>query len=253
MEKHKHDNIRRYGLLGKNIAYSFSRGYFANKFKKEKIELCQYENFDIEAIDDVKKLFVDTSIVGMNVTIPYKEAILPYLYDVRGDAAAIGAVNTIAFDSNRNPIGYNTDAYGFETTLKSRLHKNPKKALILGTGGAAKAIAYVLQKNNIEAQFVSRKATDHHLSYEQVNTETIVAHPLIINCSPLGTHPDIHEKPNIPYHALTSDHLLYDLIYNPEKTSFLLHGEQYGANIQNGYSMLVHQAEKSWAIWRQRQ
>lgn len=253
MEKHKQNNPKHYGLLGKNIDYSFSKGYFTEKFRRENLQACQYENFDLEQIQDVQVLLQDTSIHGINVTIPYKQAVIPYLHRLVGEAAAIGAVNTIAFDANRNPIGYNTDTYGFETALQQQLKKLPEKALVLGTGGASKAVAHVLKKNKVKVQFVSRKPDNDQLHYDEVDHKIITDHQLIVNCSPLGTHPNIDQKPNIPYHAIGPNHTLFDLIYNPEKTLFLQLGEKQGAQIQNGHSMLIHQAEKSWSIWNSSQ
>ena len=253
MEKHKQNTINRFGLLGKDIDYSFSRGYFTEKFKREKTLDCQYENFDLDTIEKVVSLLQDTTIQGLNVTIPYKQAILPYLDRLEGDAAAVGAVNTVAFDADRNPVGHNTDVYGFETALKGVTDILPQKALILGTGGASKAVAYVLKKNDVAIQFVSRSAGTDRLSYEQLDPQTVVDHQLIVNCSPLGTYPNVYEKPNIPYHMIGDKHILFDLIYNPEKTLFLQRGSQQGARIQNGHSMLIHQAEKSWSIWNSNQ
>ena len=253
MEKHKPNNLKRYGLIGKNIDYSFSRGYFAEKFDRESISNCRYENFDLPTIASLKPLLKDVSIMGMNVTIPYKEAVIPYLDDLKGDAKTIGAVNTIVFDNQRKAIGYNTDAYGFEKALLDVLPSIPEKALILGTGGAAKAIAFVLEKNNIQARFVSRNPKENQWSYDQLDPEKIESHQLIVNCSPLGTHPNIEQKPDIPYAHVGPQHTLFDLIYNPQKTRFLALGEQQGARIQNGAAMLVNQAEEAWRLWNQGQ
>ena len=253
MEKHKPNNLKRYGLIGKNIDYSFSRGYFADKFDREGISNCRYENFDLPTVDALKPLLKDGSIMGMNVTIPYKEAVIPYLDKLKGDAKIIGAVNTIVFDNQRKAIGYNTDAYGFEKALLDVLPSVPEKALILGTGGAAKAIAFVLKKNNIQPRFVSRNPKENQWSYEQLDPEKIESHELIVNCSPLGTHPNIDQKPDIPYAHIGPQHTFFDLIYNPKKTRFLALGEQQGARIQNGAAMLVNQAEEAWRLWNQGQ
>lgn len=253
MEKNKNNSKKRLGLVGKDIGYSFSRGYFADKFKKEKIGSYSYENFDLENIGDLADLLIEESIVGMNVTIPYKEAVIPYLDHVKEDAAIIGAVNTICFDKNGQSHGYNTDTYGFETALRNMLPAFPKKAFILGTGGAAKAVKYVLTKNNVEVTFVSRSQKKGSIAYEALSQELIESHHLIVNCSPVGTFPAIDEAPNIPYEYLSTEHSLFDLIYNPLKTQFLFRGEQRGARIQNGLAMLEYQAEKSWEYWMQNQ
>ena len=251
MEKQKPNTKKRLGLIGKNIDYSFSRTYFEEKFHQENIDTYSYENFDLSTISLLPDLLRDPSIIGMNVTIPYKQQVLPYLDEIVGDAIAIGAVNTIRFDAKGRAIGYNTDIYGFEKALLDMLPSLPERALILGTGGAAKAVAYVLSKNNIEATYVSRNAKKDVLSYKDLDTSVLSSHLLIINCSPVGTFPNVEEAPDIPYDFLGSNHNLFDLIYNPEKTRFLQEGEQRGARIQNGRPMLEYQAEKSWEIWRQ--
>ena len=243
------DKVFRFGLLGKNISYSFSKGYFSSKFSELGLENYSYENFDIEDISGFTNIFQNTkNISGLNVTIPYKEAIIPYLNELAPSAKAIGAVNTIKICPS-GPKGYNTDAYGFQKSLEPYLKDHHKKALILGTGGASKAVAYVLKVLNIDYTFVSRTGKNNWFTYESLNQEIIEKYSLIINCSPLGTYPNISEKPNIPYTYINKDHLLFDLIYNPEKTAFLAHGEAKGATIVNGLRMLELQAEKAWEIW----
>jgi len=240
---------RRFGLIGRNIAYSFSRGYFKEKFLKMGLDQHYYENFDLEDIADFTTVTAkNKDLVGLNVTIPYKEAIIPYLKTLDPVAKAIGAVNTIKI-TPEGFLGYNTDAYGFEQALLPFLKPHHKKALILGTGGASKAVAYVLKKRQIKYRYVSRKPGSGYLNYMDLDQETMTSHQLIINCTPLGTWPDTESKPAIPYPFLSAEHLLFDLIYNPEKTSFLKEGEKRGATISNGAKMLVFQADKSWEIW----
>jgi shikimate dehydrogenase len=240
---------RRFGLVGRNIAYSFSRGYFKEKFLKLGVERHYYDNFDLEDISHITKVIAENSnLVGLNVTIPYKEDIIPYLKSLDPVAKAIGAVNTIRV-TPEGLLGYNTDAYGFEQAIIPFLKPHHQQALILGTGGASKAVAYVLKKLEIKYRYVSRKPGPDQLNYEDLDEKTITSHPVIINCTPLGTWPDTLAKPGIPYSFLSSKHLLFDLIYNPEKTSFLKEGEKKGAAIANGAKMLVFQADKSWQIW----
>ena len=247
MEERK-NNI--FGLLGKNISYSFSRGYFTDKFKKLDLQNNTYLNFDIPRIQDLPSILEDKSIKGCNVTIPYKEEIIPFLDKLDKTAKKIGAVNTIKITKKGNLKGYNSDVVGFENSIKPLLKKRHKRALILGTGGASKAVAFALKKNNIKYRFVSRKPSGKkEISYEDLTENLIGKHQVIINCTPIGTSPDIHKSPNIPYQFLTDKHLLFDLIYNPEITTFLSKGKEKGAIIKNGYEMLVLQAEESWRIW----
>lgn len=243
---------KKYGLLGKNIAYSFSKKYFTDKFESLNLRHFEYVNFDLEKIEFFKdQVLCDIDILGgMNVTIPYKESIIPYLDEVDEQAAAIGAVNTIKILEGNRLKGFNTDAYGFEKSLKSCWRGDETKALILGTGGASKAIAFVLDSLNVNYLFVSRSSgRSNTVTYEALDKALISSHEMIINCSPLGTYPDIDLKPKLPYEFLTDRHLLFDLIYNPAKTAFLQMGEKAGATIMNGRSMLEYQAEKSWEIW----
>ena len=242
---------KKYGLLGRNIDYSFSKKYFTAKFSREKL-LCDYENFDIESIDQLPEL-LDREIQnlqGFNVTIPYKNDIFNYLDEVDETASEINAVNCVKIIDEYYLKGFNTDAFGFENSLVPLLKKNHKKALILGTGGASKAIAYVLKKLKIEFLFVSRNPlAENQIPYKSLAPAIIAAHHLIVNCTPLGTHPIIDEFPNIPYQAVTENHLLYDLIYNPSQTKFLEKGKNMGAQTKNGLEMLELQAAKSWEIW----
>lgn len=248
MEKEESKKYR-FGLLGKNISYSFSKGYFTEKFKTLNLKSHSYENFDIETIEQFKSLVATNSdINGMNVTIPYKELIIPFLDDIDDTANEIGAVNTICFTKN-GLKGFNTDCYGFQSAISPFLKKHHQKALILGTGGASKAIAYVFKTLKTESVFVSRNPKADQLGYADLSQAILDEYAVIVNCTPLGTYPDINQKPNIPYTHITSKHLLFDLIYNPEKSAFLSSGEAQGASICNGYSMLEYQAEKSWEIW----
>ena len=239
----------RFGLVGKNISYSFSRDYFTKKFAKLELPDHSYENFDLGDIFEFPELIDTTNkVIGLNVTIPYKEAVIPYLDQLEASARKIGAVNTIKI-SPSGLIGYNTDAYGFQKSIEPYLKAHHKKALILGTGGASKAIPYVLEKLNVDFKFVSRTGKNEGYTYENLNKSIILDNPLIINCSPLGTFPNVMEKPKLPYKYIGEKHLLFDLIYNPEKTAFLHEGEANGATILNGLSMLELQAEKAWEIW----
>ena len=238
-----------FGLLGKNIDYSFSPGYFAKKFEQENLNYCDYHNFDCATIEEVFSTIKRKDIKGLNVTIPYKEAVIPAMDALSPSATAIGAVNTILFTKDGKRIGDNTDAYGFERALIDQYDGNPQKALILGTGGASKAVAYVLRKRGIIPQYVSRKATENAIDYAALTNEHIEAHQLIINCTPLGTFPDIDQAPPINYNALDKQHFLFDLVYNPEETRFLKLGKKQGAGTANGSDMLVHQANRSWALW----
>lgn len=244
--KHK----KRFGLVGRQISYSFSKGYFTKKFEVLGLTGHSYENFDIDEISEIEEIFALNDLGGVNVTIPYKQKIIPYLSEIDAAAAQIGAVNTIKFTPN-GPKGYNTDVHGFKTSLLSKLKPHHKKALVLGTGGASKAIAHVLGELDIDHTFVSRKPQDGQLAYAMLDHAMITAHTLIINCTPLGTYPKVGECPALPYSLLTKAHFLFDLIYNPKKTTFLQEGEARGASIQNGLPMLEGQAEKAWEIWRE--
>lgn len=243
--------MRKFGLIGRNISYSFSQNYFSIKFKDENILDATYQNFDIQSINQFKKEILATEhLAGLNVTIPFKEEIIPLLDKIDKKAKKIGAVNTIKITKKGKTKGYNTDCYGFKKSLKPLLKKQHKNALILGTGGASKAIAYVLKQLNIDYKFVSRTASNNaDYTYTDLNQELINNHQIIINCTPVGTYPKVDQAPDIPYQFITSNHILYDLIYNPSTTLFLQEGKNKGATIINGYDMLVFQAEKAWKIW----
>lgn len=243
---------KRFGLIGKDIPYSFSRKYFSEKFDALALQQYEYVNYDLDKIEDFERdVLKDIGFLGgLNVTIPYKQLIMSYLDDIDEEAKSIGAVNTIKILEGKKLKGYNTDAYGFETSLKSCWRGDEKGALILGTGGASKAVAYVLNNLGVSVLFVSRsKSSNQVINYSQIDANLLSKYQMIINCSPVGTFPDVDAKPELPYELLCERHLLYDLIYNPEKTAFLKMGEQAGAIIMNGESMLKHQADRSWEIW----
>lgn len=236
--------MKTYGLIGKNISYSFSRNYFANKFKKEDIKNSQYINFDIDNLSELNNIF-NTDNFGFNVTIPYKEVIIPYLDSLDFHAEKIGAVNTIKLENGKK-IGFNTDWIGFKKSIEPLLNSHHTKALILGTGGASKAVIYALDQLKIETLMVSRYG---EISYKDLSEEIIQNHAIIINCTPVGTFPNVDAAPEIPYHFITKNHLAYDLIYNPTETLFLKKCKEKGAVVKNGLEMLEIQAEASWKIW----
>ena len=239
---------RKFGLIGKNIDYSFSKKYFSEKFKKENLD-CTYSNFDIENISLIESILQKNGISGYNVTIPYKQEIIKFLDEIDEVAKAIGAVNTIKKIDNKN-IGFNTDSIGFEKSLIPLIeNKKPDSALILGGGGASKAVKYVLKKIKINYSTVSRKEGKSEFIYENLNDVIINRFKMIINCSPVGTFPSINKCPNIPYKHLTKEHVLYDLVYNPIESLFLRRGRELGCKTKNGLEMLEIQANESWRIW----
>ncbi len=240
----------KYGLIGKDINYSFSRKYFENKFKNESIK-ATYKNFDLSNIQDFKKLLKqEKGLSGLNVTTPYKVEIIPFLDQLDPQAEKIGAVNTIQF-RNGKLIGHNTDGFGFVKSIFTLIENHHEKALILGTGGASKAITNGLKSMSIEITSVSRNPNQDQLAYSDITKEIIEDHLLIVNCTPVGTHPNENECPDIPYKYLTNKHFLYDLVYNPPMTKFLALGNQKGAKITNGSKMLAFQAEQAWNIWNE--
>ena len=243
--------MNKFGLVGKNISYSFSREYFKDKFKKEGVLNASYENFDLQNITEFPDILKNNpQLKGLNVTIPYKESVISYLDVMDEKATQIGAVNTVKVLKNGELKGYNTDYYGFIKSLKPHLKPFHKKALILGTGGASKAISYALQELNIQTDFVSRNSLkETAFTYKTLTENDIKHHQLIVNCTPIGTHPDIESYPDIPYQALTNTHILFDLIYNPEETKFLYLGKIKNATCINGLDMLIYQANKAWEIW----
>jgi shikimate dehydrogenase len=245
--------MKQFGLIGFPLTHSFSKNYFSEKFEKEKIENCAYELYPIEHIESINDLIKQhPNLAGLNVTIPYKESVIPFLHELDATAKAIGAVNCIKIE-NGKLIGYNTDAFGFKQSIKPFLETHHERALILGTGGASKAVFHVLNEIGIDCFFVSRDKstlkTTKAFNYNELNEHVLNAFKLIVNTSPVGTYPNVSEAPEIPYKLLTSNHLLYDLVYNPTETEFLKRGKQQGATAINGLSMLHQQAEEAWRIW----
>src|SRR5215210_3197227 len=245
--------MRRFGLIGFPLSHSFSPAYFAEKFDSEGHSDCSYEAFPIKSIEELTSLLSDNpEIEGLNVTIPYKKIVVPYLENYLEVVEATGACNCIKI-RNGKLTGYNTDVIGFERSLLPNLTDAHNKALILGTGGAASAVEFVLKKSGIEFLFVSRKsqAGKSILAYDQISKEILNEHKLIINTTPLGMYPDVEERPEISYDYLTKNHYLYDLVYNPQQTLFLKKGAAKGAITKNGADMLIIQAEESWKIWNE--
>ena len=239
-----------FGLVGKNISYSFSKGYFGDKFEKLNLEDYSYDNLDFQNIEDFPEFIKQNpTISGLNVTIPYKEAIIPFLDKLSKRATEIGAVNTIKITKSGKLKGFNTDYIGFQKSIEPLLNENHKKALILGTGGASKAVAYALKQLGILYLFVSRNDIGDAIGYNQINEKTFEEFQIIINCTPVGTFPNTNTFPEIPYEYFTSNHLAFDLIYNPAETLFLKKAKEQGAIVKNGLEMLTLQAEKSWDIW----
>ncbi len=243
--------MRLYGLIGWPLAHSFSKKYFTEKFKNENLPDVAYELFPMASVREFPALLkARPKLCGLNVTLPYKEQVVPFLDDLSEEAAAIGAVNTILFTSD-GLIGYNTDAYGFRQSLTPFLKPHHKKALVLGTGGASKAVQYVLENADIQVSLVSRKAPSGRLTYRSLNEQIIQAHTLIVNATPLGTWPHVKNKPDLPYRAIGTKHVLYDLVYNPAETAFMQAGRAKGATVVNGLDMLKMQAEMAWEIFSQ--
>ena len=245
--------MRLYGLIGYPLSHSFSRKYFIEKFRKENITNAEYKLFPLGKISGLPQLlFNNTDLYGLNVTIPYKEAVIPFLDELDETAKAVGAVNTIKIIHNNKSrlIGYNTDIYGFRQSIKPFLEANHERALILGTGGASKAVEYVLTQIGVNCLFVSRNPKKkNEIAYQDINEYVIKSHLLIVNTTPIGMYPGVDNSPSIPYEFLTEKHFLYDLVYNPEETIFLKLGRIQGAQGINGLSMLHLQAEKACEIW----
>jgi shikimate dehydrogenase len=241
--------MRQFGLIGKTLSHSFSKQYFEQKFEKEEISDASYSLFELTEIAEFTALLQEHQLSGLNVTIPFKEAILPYLDEIDVEAKTIGAVNTIQFTKS-GLKGYNTDVIGFRNSIKPFLENIHTRALILGTGGASKAVAYVLENLGIKITYVSRNPkAENELSYADINSFVMKHHLLIVNTTPIGTFPNITEAPELPYEYLTEQHFLYDLIYNPSETQFLKHAKAAGAIAINGEQMLKIQAEEAWKIW----
>lgn len=236
------------GLLGKTLSHSFSKPFFETYFESNQLN-ATYSNFEIETIEQVSSIFAIDGLIGFNVTIPYKEAIIPFLDELSPEAKEIGAVNTVKIVHGRK-IGYNTDAFGFQQSIKPFLTNLHEKALILGTGGASKAVAYVLKNIGIDVLYVSRNPSkSNEFPYGQINEYMLKACKLVVNTTPIGTFPNIEECPAFPFEFLSNEHLVVDLIYNPAESLFLKNAKQARATILNGESMLKEQALKSWQIW----
>ena len=245
--------MRTFGLIGYPLSHSFSKKFFSDKFEQEKIEGCSYDLFPIEKAESILSLISENlSLCGINVTIPHKLAVMPFMDELDAAAAEIGAVNCISITSKNNAVflkGYNTDAYGFAESLKPMLEKQHEKALIFGDGGAAKAVKYVLKQLGIPYLVVVRKKVENTVHYDEVTEDLLNEYKILINTTPLGMSPNDDSYPPIPYQYLTAQHLAYDLVYNPEVTLFLSKAKEQGAKIKNGLEMLYLQAERSWYIW----
>jgi len=244
--------MRQFGLIGYPLGHSFSASFFTKKFEEEGID-ADYRNFPLESIEEFKILVHrEKTLVGLNVTVPYKQEVIPYLDSLSPTAEAIQAVNTISFIRKDNRLvleGDNTDVIGFRKSLEQHLKPCHTSALVFGTGGSSKAVLHVLAQLGITCIRVSRTAGDKRITYDELDEDLVAKTTLIINTSPLGMHPRVETFPIIPYEALSSDHLLFDLVYNPAKTEFLARGEKQGAGLVNGHDMLIYQAEASWEIW----
>lgn len=248
--KKKNKKQIKFGLIGRNISYSFSKQYFTEKFEMSHFDNCEYTNYDIQTIEEFPAIIANTKgLKGVNVTIPFKEDIIPLLDKLSKTAQLIGAVNCISISKKGKLKGYNTDYYGFKKSLQPLLKEHHKKALILGTGGASKAVAYALRKLKIEYDFVSRTPNEFQLNYTDLDADIFDEYHIIINTTPLGTHPNVENFPDLDYSLFTKKHIAYDLVYNPAETTFLQKAKAQEATIKNGYEMLVLQAEKAWKIW----
>lgn len=238
--------MRKFGLIGRSLGHSFSKSFFEKYFEENEIG-AKYENLELSKIEEIKSIF-DNQFSGLNVTIPYKEVIIPFLDELTPEAKIIGAVNVVQFKNGRT-IGHNTDTYGFQFSIKPFLTNRHERAIIFGTGGASKAVEFVLKSLGIDVIFVSRNPKEGQFSYSEVNEHMAKACKLWVNCTPVGTYPNINDCLPISFYHVSSEHFIIDLIYNPEKTLFLKNAESKGAMILNGASMLQHQAVKAWEIW----
>lgn len=235
----------KFGLIGRKISYSFSKKYFEQKFQKLLLHNHSYEIFDIENLDNISEILKKDNLQGLNVTIPYKEKIIPFIDELSEEAQEIGAINCISIKNGKTK-GYNTDAFGFEKTLLLHKKEHQKTAIILGNGGAAKAVQFVLKKNNIPYITVSRTT---EINYENLSENLVKENHIIIQCTPVGTFPNVEDCLTFPFGAITENHLIIDLIYNPEYSKFIKNGAEKGAKTANGLYMLEQQAEKAWEIW----
>lgn len=248
MNKKASSNSKKLGLIGRNISYSFSPHYFEKKFKALGLNHLSYDIFDLKKIEEVREVFAIPHLLGLNVTIPYKQEVIPYLDNISPEAESIGAVNTIQI-VNRKFIGHNTDYIGFSKSIQPLIQKHHQKAMILGTGGANKAVQFALNQLHIPFTVISRSAEKGDFTYDDLTTAMIQEHTIIINTTPLGTYPNIQKFPKIPIQAINSSHLVYDLIYNPTETTLLNMAKNQGASIKNGLEMLELQADAAWEIW----
>ncbi|RKS95940.1 shikimate dehydrogenase family protein [Chryseobacterium defluvii] len=239
------DSNKKLGLIGRNISYSFSKKFFRDKFQKLMLKDISYDIFDLKEINEVEGLFSDPQLLGFNVTIPYKEKIIDYLDELSDEAEKIGAVNCVVIQEGKK-TGYNTDAFGFEKTLLLHKKNHHTSALILGNGGAAKAVQYIMDKNGIPSQTVARNS---EINFENLDAATVQKHPIIVQCTPVGTFPNVDDCLKFPFEGLSDKHLVIDLIYNPSYTQFIINASGKGAKTVNGYYMLEQQAEKAWEIW----
>ena len=245
--------MRRFGLIGFPLGHSFSKKYFTEKFLLEGID-ARYDLYELKSLDEFTELKVSENLCGLNVTIPYKQQIIPFLDEMDETAAEIGAVNVIKFIRDGNDLklkGYNSDAIGFLQSIRPYLKPHHNKALILGTGGASLAFDYTLRKLGIETIFVSPPPAEGQLSYSDLSETVLNEYPIILNASPVGTFPDVERCPDIPYQYLTSRHLLFDAVYNPAETLFFQKGKAQGTTVLNGEGMLTGQAEAAWKIWNE--
>lgn len=241
--------MRTFGILGYPLTHSFSKGYFDEKFRNEAVNDAEFKLFSYPGIESIPEIMAaEPTLEGFCITLPHKKNILPFLTEANEVVAAMGACNCVRI-RNGKLYGYNTDVAGFEISFSAQLQPHHTRALILGTGGAAAAVQYILEKKGIPYHFVSRQKKEGQYTYADLSPEVMAAHSVIVNCTPLGTFPDVHTCPDIPYHLLTPGHYLYDLVYNPPLTRFLEQGQQQGAVIKNGHDMLVIQAEANWKIW----
>lgn len=252
----ENNSVMNFGLLGKSLSHSFSKSYFDSKFLAEKRTNYSYSNFDLQNLDSFLALIAEHNLSGLNVTKPYKELVIPYLNELDSIAKEIGAVNCINISQKDNKPylkGYNTDYYGFAQSIKPFIEPNHQRALVLGTGGASKAVYFALKNIGVDVYFVSTgdKKAENYFHYNELNEYVLSAFKLIVNCTPLGLYPAIENCPDISYQYLTPEHLMYDLIYNPEETLFLKKGKAQGAVTINGLNMLKLQADKAWEIWNQ--
>jgi shikimate dehydrogenase len=240
--------MREYGLIGFPLSHSFSQKYFTEKFLKEDIDDAKFLNFSLPDIEGLEQLFAEHALKGLAVTIPYKKSVIKYLDETDDVVKTISACNCIKINNGRK-IGYNTDVIGFERSFIKNLQPHHTKALLLGTGGAAAAVKFVLAKLGIQHLDVSRNASEKNISYHDITPATLKEYTVIINCTPLGTYPNIAESPQLSYDLINDSHYLFDLVYNPPLTRFLQQGQEKGCIVQNGYEMLVIQAEENWKIW----